>query len=428
MRLQRTRGPSRDVSRARLSSTLTTTDTETTTSAASESTDPQPLTSSTTTTPSAGHGLLQEENVEALDLTARKRTTLTQTGLMSSLLPCGLSMNLFKAEKSVASSRPPTPKGPMRPRASNPARYRRVYEAALVPRPKASSTSTQQQKNHRQQQRRQQQQKQRPSQAASLGKRRLTQTKQPPTKTWGDHLAESGVRVTYFPWIVIENVAPTTSLEAMTDAIEKVLDEELLRGIVDLDAPFRWHTAAPMLKLSEEDIAARSSSHQQGRHPYIEEARLILSPYARPTGWYVRLAHRSMAQALLVRSRKDDPLKICYQQVAMREYKAEEEFKGSLPVISDATIRVENCPKDLTKLAFLNFFSRFDLSMEHESIVQWSGVTPEGRAPSSLTYLVHFSDASWARAAIRERQGAFMSGHQVRLIQYPRQIIQDGMD
>ena len=421
MLLQRTRGLPRDVSRARFSSTTTTTDTETTTSAASESTDPQPLTSS-----SSDHGLLQDENVEALDLTARKRTTLTQTGLMSSLLPCALSMNLFKVEKPAAANvRPSTPKGPMRPRASNPARYQRVFEAALVPRPKDTSTSTQKQKNHRLQQG--------PSQAGSLGKRRLAKTKPPPqpTKTWGDHLAESGVRVTYFPWIVIENLAPTTSLEAMTDAIEKVLDEELLRGIVDLDAPFRWHTAAPMLKLSPEDIAARSSSpssHQQGPHPYIEEARLILSPYARPTGWYVRLAHRSMAQALLVRSRKGDPLKICYQRVAMREYRAEEEFKGSLPVISDATIRVENCANNVSKVAFLNFFSRFDLSMEHESVVQWSGETPDGRTPSSFTYLVHFSDASWARAAIRERQGAFLSRHRVRLIQYPRQIIQDGMD
>eukprot|EP00977_Amphora_coffeiformis_P020669 scaffold8374_cov175-Amphora_coffeaeformis.AAC.108 len=273
----------------------------------------------------------------------------------------------------------------------------------------------------------------RPTVAPGPPPRRPAPTKKPPKKpkqqpkrtSWGNHIAKNGVRVTFTPWIHIHDIPPNSSMEAMMDAVEKVLDKELERGIVNLDAPFVPQTAAPMLRFTDEERAIRKKEYP---HPYITEARLILSPFARPTGWYVRLVHRSLAQALLVRSRKGKHLLINSKIAKVKEYKPAlggPEFEGNLPGISDATIRVENCPFDLQKINFLNFFSRFDLSMTTESIVPWQGVTPEGKEASSQTYLVHFADPSWARAAIRERQGAELSGIPVRLVQFPRQLFQE---
>lgn len=211
----------------------------------------------------------------------------------------------------------------------------------------------------------------------------------------------------------------------MLDGVTAALEEEFKQGggIIDLDKVFFPATPPPVLSATDEEF---SKTNNDAEHPYVREARLILSPYARPNGWYVRLANRSLAQALLVRDRRDVPLRIASKHVKTKAYVhsgGNPPFPGSYPNISDATIRVENCPDGLIKVNFLNFFTRFDLSMEHESVVPWSGETPDGKVASSRTYLVQFADASWARAALRELQGAAMSGQAVRLVQFPRQII-----
>ena len=273
-------------------------------------------------------------------------------------------------------------------RATNEFSFKRSLQAAKVPRPNVAPTTTTEMRH----------------------------------MTWGDHLAGSGIVVTYYPWIKITNISPNSSLDSMMDAVQQALDEELLKGIVDLDAPFVPHQTAPMLRETPEAIAAREEPH-----PHILEARLIISPFARPTGWYVRLAHRSMAQALRIRAKNGPGLKVSHRKVEVKQHRPNPKnpvFPGTYPTISDATIRVENCPSNLTKITFINFFSRYDLSMDHDqSIVHWTGVTPDGREASTDTFLVHFSDPSWARAAVRERQGSSMSGHPVRLIQYPRQLL-----
>jgi len=130
----------------------------------------------------------------------------------------------------------------------------------------------------------------------------------------------------------------------------------------------------------------------------------------------------------LVKSRNSKNFSIAHKLVKVKEYRPAKngpQFEGFIPGISDATIRVENCPDHLPKLAFLNLFSRFDLSMTTESVVSWKGVTPKGKEASSQTYLVHFADPSWARAAIRERQGAEVSGMSLRLVQFPRQLLRE---
>lgn len=285
------------------------------------------------------------------------------------------------------------------PLASNPVHFPKAFTAAMVPRPSTATTST------------------RPG--VSLNR----ETKKEKRTTWGTHLAQNGVRVTWSAWIQILDISPNSSLEAMLDVVEKALDEELERGIVNLDKPFVPHKAAPMLRITDKELAVR---REEQPHPYVAEAKLVLSPFGRPSGWYVRLAHRSLAQALLVRYRSGTDFIISSKKVKVQEYRLEKtgpKFQGSFPVISDATIRVENCPNNLKRIFLLNFFSRFDLSMKTESIVPWQGVTPDGKESSSPTFLIHFADPSWARAAIRERQGANINGANVRLVQFPRQLL-----
>jgi len=333
----------------------------------------------------------------------------------STLLPCSFSLNILTDQQkyssatavastsesltAVASKQTEIPDNEfdarkIQPVASNHLDFQQGFRAAMVPRPTTRSAS----KNER---------------------------RAPKKITWGDHIAKKGVKVTRIPWVHIYDVSPNSSLEAMMDAVENVLDKELERGIVNLDAPFVPHTAAPLLKITDEQRAIRK---REQPHPYIVEAKLILSPFARPTGWYVRLAHRSLAQALLVKSRNSKNFSIAHKLVKVKEYRPAKngpQFEGFIPGISDATIRVENCPDHLPKLAFLNLFSRFDLSMTTESVVSWKGVTPKGKEASSQTYLVHFADPSWARAAIRERQGAEVSGMSLRLVQFPRQLLRE---
>jgi hypothetical protein len=127
---------------------------------------------------------------------------------------------------------------------------------------------------------------------------------------------------------------------------------------------------------------------------------------------------------------------------------------GRPPEVSDATIRVENCSDRTSALELLNLFSRYDLrhpprearitdpgvgrddgparsaesaweaaasgGRESASVVRWTGVTSDGKVPPA-TWLVHFRNAGWARAAIRDVQGATLDGRVLRLARYPRQ-------
>ena len=98
--------------------------------------------------------------------------------------------------------------------------------------------------------------------------------------------------------------------------------------------------------------------------------------------------------------------------------------------ISDHTLRVENVPR-VRPSKLVSFFSRYDL----QSVRQWHGVTSDGKAAPPSIYLVHFADASWARAALRETQGTYLTQYgerlfpdpsrpmPLRLAQFPKQLL-----
>ena len=269
------------------------------------------------------------------------------------------------------------------------------------------------------------------------------------------------------------------------DGIQHALDMEEANGIVDLDATWNETEPIPFLSLASadpirmDDIRSSSSSSASASaaaaaaaayyeptldesmiiakpHKWVQKAKLIISPFARPTGWYLQFANRSIVYSLL-RHAQERPIRSSCRPVRIKEYKhriLEQNIDpntidndhplsyGNLLLnddITDSTLRVENCPVFVTEASMLNFFSRYDLKSsvgihKNKAIQHWSGTTEDGKQCPPSTYLVHFADASWARAALREKQGKYMSklGQLVichknpkplHLVQYPRQIL-----
>lgn len=225
------------------------------------------------------------------------------------------------------------------------------------------------------------------------------------------HLAAAGEKVPKSNWIEVENVPPISSLDAMLAGMEfafRVLREH---GILDLDA--KWNpdkaesSPLPILSFPDDYIP-------------VKKAKVVLSPFGRMTGWKLQFENRSIVHALLAYT-KELPIMCASKRVRLRELK-DDKRSYNYPQVSDATIRVENFPDDATPLKLLNFFSRYDLRQDGPSIVQWAGQTSDGKVPPT-TWLVHFADASWARAAIREKQSSILDGRAITLVQYPRQIL-----
>lgn len=276
-------------------------------------------------------------------------------------------------------------------------------------------------------------------------KRRMEQEHAPATTTLqpalmfvADHLKKLGENVPESNWIEVRGIKPISSLQAVIMAIEKALSLEQERGILDLEAELNpKNSSAIQLPLMQ------NLDQQQS---WVRKALIILSPFGRPSGWRIELPNRSVARALLQHANENGIL-CASQKLQLSEFEGEE---GETPfgcvdvydasILSDATVRVENCPGGMNPLLLMNLFSRYDLLdisqssalMKHASkdkengkrpiaaIEEWKG-TIDGSKPN--TWLVHFADASWARAAVRERQATVLKGSTLLLAQYPKQLL-----
>lgn len=212
----------------------------------------------------------------------------------------------------------------------------------------------------------------------------------------------AGERVAQSNWIQVDGIPPTSSLEAMVEGVKTALEKESKRGIVDLDAPWDPTDPVPSLHLLNSDS-------------WIQKAHLNLSTLARPTGWFIQFENRSLVQALLNQS-SSSGLFCAWKKVIVSENR---DPKRPFYNVSDATIRVENCPLKTSHISVMNLFSRYDLKAGVGAVEEWKG----GREDRPMTFLVHFADASWARSAIREKQGEFMDSNKLVLAPFPRQIV-----
>jgi hypothetical protein len=224
-------------------------------------------------------------------------------------------------------------------------------------------------------------------------------------------------------WVQVTNIPPLTSLETMLAGIQTALDDVVLsQGIVDLDAAGS-EDPYPLLELPETDDQAQ---------PWVRKALLLLSPFARPTGWYLHLHNRSIVHALLQYHRKT-PVKCGWKEVRLQPHKGPRESSEDQIVdeddrnlihsatVSDCTLRVEDAPPSATAAQLLHYFTLYDCL----SVEPWHGATTGGKE-SRPTWLVHFADPSWARAALREKQATYLFSETIkpiRLAPYPKQML-----
>jgi len=218
---------------------------------------------------------------------------------------------------------------------------------------------------------------------------------------------------------------------------------------------------------------------------YIQEARLLLSVLGRPFGWYLRMPDRSCVQAIL--SHADEDAKVPGRRLAVsiggrtlavgefdpstrRVLSMPESSASDRPLIErsfdravalrldDSVIRVENCPVDSTPADLRYLFRRYDIidtrrlqdDAELDAVqllVQgnygrrkdggrfypnrsYHGEDKQDLQPlrditpvATNTFIVRFESAADARAAIREMQMVELEGRQLRLAQYPKQLL-----
>ena len=257
-------------------------------------------------------------------------------------------------------------------------------------------------------------------------------------------------------WIRVDNVPPTSSLDAITRALQSTLQRN---GILNLDAAWNPNSRddkdkVPMLLVHGDYVWEHENGgveEPQGNDSGVQwmtQARVILSPFARPTGWRIQLANRSLVHAILSAA-EASPVLCSSRPVRVQEWHPDKDPQHRKPSrrqplgacdedsahVSDCTLRVENCSGSTSKLKLLNLFARYDLishSNPHPAlssenpgspqscIERWDGTTVDGKAPPP-TWLVHFADAASARAALRDIQGVQVDGRKLLLVQYPQQ-------
>lgn len=345
------------------------------------------------------------------------------------------------------------------------------------------------------------------------------------------------VQVPTSNWIRIDNISPISSLDSITSSIYNALNiiQTQRGGILDLDAIWSPDQPLPFLKQVQDDDETHQLQNDEIITPWkIEKAKLILSPFGRPTGWYIKFNSGSIVYSLLQYIRYNGLIQCASKSIRIEEYNGLLDHKTQLPIdntnnntihnnkmtnkgssnihhhdhnqennnydwmiISDHTIRVENCPIEITETILMNFFSRYDLlsastakkyklDIEHKNnnklqqnndngnqevskvnildmedddgnnisgsqhveeqhqqqesyntntnnnnflfspVSLWKGITPDGKVSSTPTFIIHFANASYARAAIREKQSSTFRLNEsmpIRLIQYPKQIL-----
>jgi hypothetical protein len=200
----------------------------------------------------------------------------------------------------------------------------------------------------------------------------------------------------------------------VVDTFSKVLVNEQAIGIVDLDA--LWNPvedpAVPTLAPLDND----SEQH------WIQAAHLVLSPFGRPTGWYLKFQNRSIVNSIISHAQLH-PLFCAWKPIKVTEYNYRQEPLSPNPVVTDSMIRFENSPKFLTADQLRLMLSRYELATEGNTVVQWQG-SVEGKTAPRM-FVVRFADASWARAALRDLQSTVVEDKTLVLAQYPQQIRYD---
>lgn len=217
---------------------------------------------------------------------------------------------------------------------------------------------------------------------------------QQPKKTNLHQLPTSG-------WVIVRNIPPLSTLTDILQSINEVVDAQLDGGIVDLDAVWKGGGQVSMFE--------RGASEE-----WVRSAHIVLSSHGRPNAWRIEFCNRSVAHAFLEYTRQNE-FHCAWKPVTVERWEERDDNTDALAV-SDSMIRVENTGDDVTIDNVRHLFRRYDMTREGPSVRVFNKDSPH------KLFLVHFADASWARAAIRELQGVRVNNNFLRLAQYPRQL------
>jgi hypothetical protein len=201
-------------------------------------------------------------------------------------------------------------------------------------------------------------------------------------------------------WVIIRNIPPMSTLTDLLQSINEVMDPLADVGIVDLDAVWKKGQVSMLPRDLQE---------------WVRSAHIVLSSHGRPSGWRVEFCNRSAAHAF-VESCRVNQFHCAWKPVNVEAWEQREGNTEPLNV-SDSMIRVENVGDGVTVDHIRHLFRRYDMTREGPSVRVFSDES------SHKLFVVHFADASWARAAVREMQGVHVRQHYLRLAQYPKQLI-----
>ena len=231
------------------------------------------------------------------------------------------------------------------------------------------------------------------------------------TKTCAQHLDPQGKLLSTSDWIHVDGILPNSSLEMILDTFSKVLVNEQAIGIVDLDA--LWNP------VDDPAVPTLAPMDYNEQHNWIQAAHLVLSPFGRPTGWYLKFPNRSIVNSIVSHA-QNHPLLCAWKPIKVSEYEYRPDPLSPNPVVTDSMIRFENSPRSLSADQLRLMLSRYDLAPEGNTVVQWKGSVEGKTAP--LMFVVRFANASWARAALRDLQSTMVENKTLVLAQYPQQI------
>ena len=252
------------------------------------------------------------------------------------------------------------------------------------------------------------------------------------------HLDPEGVILPTSDWIHVNYTLPICSLAEIVSCFETLLrqEEEEKQGIVDLDAlwnPLQDEKVPTLTSLGGGEGGEGGEDGEDNNNNMIQAAHVVISPFGRPNGWFLKLASRSLVNAILTRG-QEEHIRVAWKLVSVTEYQysKEKEMRDDPAhannglVVDDSMVRFENCPSNMNSQALRHLLSRFELETKGETVIRWRGKTNDGKI-APLMFVVRFADAAWARAAVRELQSSKLDGvNKLKLVQYPKQKRYEG--
>ena len=206
-------------------------------------------------------------------------------------------------------------------------------------------------------------------------------------------------------WVQIQKIPPMASLDDIVRSVNRVMDHEQKFGIVDLDSNLQTNDTPHMVKRVHKE--------------WVQSATFVLSEHGRPHAWRIQFENRSLAHAFLLRA-KAIPFRLVWKPVLVTEWNTQDSGVEPLVKVNESMIRVENFPFGISHDSMRHLFRRYDLASDGPTILPWVS-----KVTGFKMFVVRFANPSWARAAVRELQGVEIENCQLRLAQYPKQIIQN---